>query len=141
MLYFKRLHIARLLLRAVLQRVRFAPRPSRPLTRAAATELQYYYSLISPLAHPVQDSRRGSFFSLLSGVRRKFHIFCCRRRGPARASTYKRGIVANGCSIVVAVGKDQARTLPRMGATDANVVRIAAGDLPPCAKCYNFTEG
>jgi hypothetical protein len=52
-LYFKRLHIARLLLRAVLQRVRFAPRPSRPLTRAAATELHTDYQLISPLAHPV----------------------------------------------------------------------------------------
>ncbi len=53
-LYFKRLHIARLLLRAVLQRLRSAPRPSRPLTRAAATERQQYYYLISPLAHPVQ---------------------------------------------------------------------------------------
>ncbi len=52
-LYFKRLHVARLLLRAVLQRVRFAPRPSRPLTRAAATELQHDYHLFSPLAHPV----------------------------------------------------------------------------------------
>ena len=52
-LYFKRLHIARLLLRAVLQRMRFAPRPSRPLTRAAATELHHYHYLISPLAHPV----------------------------------------------------------------------------------------
>jgi hypothetical protein len=50
---FKRLHIARLLLRAVLQRVRFVPRPSRPLTRAAATELQNDQQLISPLAHPV----------------------------------------------------------------------------------------
>ena len=59
----------------------------------------------------------------------------------ARARAYIRGIVAHGCSIDVAVGKDQPITLPRMGATDANVVRIAAGDLPPCAKCYNFTEG
>jgi hypothetical protein len=25
-----------------------------------------------------------------------------------------------------------------MGATDANVVRIAAGNVPPCAKCYNY---
>ncbi len=35
------------------------------------------------------------------------------------------------CSIFVAVGKDEATTLPRMSATDANVVLIAIGDLPP----------
>jgi hypothetical protein len=36
-----------------LQRVRFAPRPSRPVTRTAATELPYHLDLISPLAHPL----------------------------------------------------------------------------------------
>ena len=36
-----------------------------------------------------------------------------------------------GCSMGVAAGKDEPRTLPTMGATDANVVRIAVGDLSP----------
>ena len=57
------------------QRVRFGQRPSRPLTRAAATELPYNFELLSPLEHPVKDSRRCRIFSLLSCVRRKFHIF------------------------------------------------------------------
>jgi hypothetical protein len=35
------------------------------------------------------------------------------------------------CSIFIAVGKDEATTLPRVSATDANVVLIAIGDLPP----------
>ncbi len=37
-----------------------------------------------------------------------------------------------GCSIGVAVGKDQETALPRMSDTDANVVGISLGDLPPC---------
>ncbi len=36
------------------------------------------------------------------------------------------------CSVGVAVGKDQAIALPRMSATDADVVGISLGDLPPC---------
>jgi hypothetical protein len=42
------------------------------------------------------------------------------------------GTVALGCSIGVAVGKDQAMAQPRMSATDADVVGISLGDLPPC---------
>ena len=41
-------------------------------------------------------------------------------------------MVARGCSVDVAVGKDEAITLPRVSGTDANVVRSAVGDLPPC---------
>ncbi len=40
--------------------------------------------------------------------------------------------MARGCSVEVAVIKDEATTLPRVSATDANVVRSAFGDLPPC---------
>ncbi len=40
------------------------------------------------------------------------------------------GSIAHGCSIAGTVGKDEGRTLPRMSATDANVVRISIGDLP-----------
>ncbi len=40
--------------------------------------------------------------------------------------------MARGCSVIVAVGKDEGTTLPRVSATDANVVRSAVGDLPPC---------
>ena len=36
------------------------------------------------------------------------------------------------CSIGVAVGKDQAIALPIISGTDANVVGISLGDLPPC---------
>ena len=43
-----------------------------------------------------------------------------------------RGIIARGCSVMVAVGKDEEITLPRVSATDAHVVRSAVGDLPPC---------
>jgi hypothetical protein len=37
----------------------------------------------------------------------------------------------DGCSTNVAVRKDQIITLPRMGATDANIVGVAVGNLPP----------
>ena len=37
-----------------------------------------------------------------------------------------------GCSAGVAVGKDEVITLPRVSATDTNVIRSAVGDLPPC---------
>ncbi len=40
--------------------------------------------------------------------------------------------VIRGCSVAVAVGKDEETTLPRVSATDANVVLSAVGDLPPC---------
>ncbi len=43
-----------------------------------------------------------------------------------------RGIGASGGSIDVAVGKDQETSLPRMSGTDADVVGISLGDLPPC---------
>ena len=43
-----------------------------------------------------------------------------------------RGRVARGCSIGVAVGKDQPMALPRMSGTDADVVGISLGDLPSC---------
>ncbi len=33
---------------------------------------------------------------------------------------------------MVAVGKDEEITLPRVSATDAHVVRSAVGDLPTC---------
>ncbi len=33
--------------------------------------------------------------------------------------------------MVVAVGKDQTKNLPRMGAADANIIRITRGNLPP----------
>ena len=35
-----------------------------------------------------------------------------------------------GCTTVEAVGKDHIDSLPRMGSTDANVIRTAVGDLP-----------
>jgi hypothetical protein len=44
------------------------------------------------------------------------------------------GIIAHGCSIAGAVGKDEGRTLPRVSATDANVVQIAIGDFPPFSR-------
>ena len=37
-----------------------------------------------------------------------------------------------GCTIAATVGKDEGTTLPRVSATDTNVVRSAFGDLPPC---------
>ncbi len=37
-----------------------------------------------------------------------------------------------GCTIDIAVGKDEVTTLPRVSGTDANVVRSAVGDFPPC---------
>jgi hypothetical protein len=42
-----------------------------------------------------------------------------------------RRIPAHSCSIGVAVGKDQTINLPRMGATDLNVVHITVSNLPP----------
>ncbi len=47
-----------------------------------------------------------------------------------RVCTFKRGIGAHGCTIQVAVGKDKAITLQRMGATHANIIRIAEGNFP-----------
>ncbi len=35
-----------------------------------------------------------------------------------------------GCTTLEAVGKDQIPSLPRMGGTDANIIRTAIGDLP-----------
>ncbi len=48
------------------------------------------------------------------------------------AFTFVTWIKASACSIAVTVGKDQGMALPRMSATDANVVCISLGDLPPC---------
>ena len=36
----------------------------------------------------------------------------------------------HGSPIIVAIRKDEAMTLPRMGATDANIIRITGGDFP-----------
>ncbi len=40
-------------------------------------------------------------------------------------------MVTRDCTNGVAIGKDQGITLPRMGGTDANIIRIAGGNLPP----------
>jgi hypothetical protein len=37
----------------------------------------------------------------------------------------------HGSSIIVAIRKDEAMTLPRMGGTDANIIRIIGGNFPP----------
>jgi hypothetical protein len=53
----------------------------------------------------------------------------------ARLAAVPRGtylVPACGCSINLAVGKDEATALPSMRATHAHVVGIAIGDLPPC---------
>ncbi len=46
--------------------------------------------------------------------------------------TYVIRIMTRGCSIEVAVGKDEPSTLPIMSGTHTNVVHSAVGDLPPC---------
>ena len=55
------------------------------------------------------------------------------------AVTYKTGISERGCSIGVAVRKEKDFTLPRVSATDANVVRIAIGDLPTSRHVQRLT--
>jgi hypothetical protein len=42
-----------------------------------------------------------------------------------------RHVVTRDCTNGVAIGKDQGITLPRMGGTDANIICIAGGNLPP----------
>ena len=92
--------------------------------RAAAAELHNAHCLPSPLARPVSDSS-WPLFSLFSSGVRKIQIF----RGAA-GSTDKRGHVAHGSPAHVAIGKDEAITLPRMGGTDANIMRITGGNFP-----------
>jgi hypothetical protein len=48
------------------------------------------------------------------------------------------GIVAHGCATAFRVSKDQPLTLPRMGATDAHIIRIAGGDIPPSRHVYRL---
>ncbi len=40
--------------------------------------------------------------------------------------------MARGCTIEVTVGKDEAITLPRVSATDANIIGTPIRNLPPC---------
>ncbi len=37
-----------------------------------------------------------------------------------------------GCTIVVTVGKDEAKTLPRVSATHTNIIGTPIRNLPPC---------
>jgi hypothetical protein len=46
----------------------------------------------------------------------------------AAGSTSINGV--HGSPIAVAIGKDEPITLPRMGATDANIMRITGGNFP-----------
>jgi hypothetical protein len=40
--------------------------------------------------------------------------------------------MARGCSVDVAVGKDEAITLPRVSATHTNIIGTPIRNLPPC---------
>ncbi len=42
------------------------------------------------------------------------------------------GNIARGCSIAAAVGKDEVRTLPRVSATDTNIIGTPIHNLPLC---------
>jgi hypothetical protein len=46
--------------------------------------------------------------------------------------TYTSGSSARGCSTGLAVGKDEAITLPRVSATHTNIIGAPIRNLPPC---------
>ena len=46
--------------------------------------------------------------------------------------TSVRGIRVRGCSIAVAVGKDEVITLPRVSGTHTNIIGTPIRNLPPC---------
>ncbi len=52
--------------------------------------------------------------------------------------TYVRGMIARGCSIGVAVGKDEGITLPRVSATDTNIIGTPIRNLPPCRHVHRL---
>ncbi len=45
--------------------------------------------------------------------------------------TYTRGSSARGCSTGLAIGKDEAITLPRVSATHTNIIGTPIRNLPP----------
>jgi hypothetical protein len=53
--------------------------------------------------------------------------------------TYVRGSIARCCSTDVAVGKDEATTLPRVSATHTNIIGTPIRNLPPCRHVHRLT--
>jgi hypothetical protein len=89
--------------------------------RAAAAEHQKYHTIPSPLAHSVEVGRRTIFFLFRREENLTFSKGC--------GSTDKRGM-GHFSPIIVAIRKDEAISLPRMGGTDANIIRITGGNFP-----------
>ena len=47
--------------------------------------------------------------------------------------------IGGGCTIGVTVGKDEAITLPRVSATDTNIIGTPIRNLPPCRHVHRLT--